>query len=407
MKVLQINTTFQQGSTGKICKGILDQCEAVGIKSYIAYARAPRGQKLEENEITVSSWWNHHIHNRLARMFMSTGAFSFFHTKRFLRKIKQNKPDIIHLHNIHANFINLKLLFHFIKKEKIAIVWTLHDCWAFTGYCTHYSAVHCEKWKSLCSNCPNRYLDPVTLIDRSKAMYRKKKKMFCGIEKMKLVTPSNWLKQEVLNSFLQNYPVQVINNGIDLGLFTPTDSNFREKYQINKEQFIVLGVAHAWGARKGLDAFLELSKRLDKSFKIVLVGTTDEIDQHLPDTIISIHRTQNQKELAEIYSASDLFVNPTIEDNFPTVNIEAIACGTPVLTYETGGSAEIIDNTCGCVVSQGNIEALEKEIIRIRDNRPYSQNSCLQRAQKYDMQLKFAEYIDLYKEILRDRATTS
>ena len=233
-------------------------------------------------------------------------------------------------------------------------------------------------------------------------MHKKKKKMFLGMDTVRIVTPSQWLKKEVEKSFLSNYPINVINNGIDLNLFTPRKSDFREKYGIDDSQFAILGVANVWDNRKGLDAFLELDKRLGDNYKVVLVGTDDEIDKRLPNSVVSIHRTNNAVELAEIYSSADLFVIPTIEDNFPTVNIESLACGTPVLTYDTGGSPEILDDTCGSVVPCGDVDALEREIIRISNDKPFKREDCLKRAQKYNMEHRFKEYVNLYREILDD-----
>ena len=400
MNIVQINTVFPGGSTGKICKGIAESCRENGMDCYVAYAHG-KGQG-GANEIAISSWLDHHVHNRLARMTMAIGQFSYFRTKRFLRKLKKLHPDVLHLHNLHANYINLRLLFRFIKKEKIAVIWTLHDCWSFTGYCAHYGIVQCDKWKTECDQCPNRHSDPATVLDRSRTMFRKKKKLFCGVDQLTVVTPSEWLAGQVRQSYLQDYPIRVINNGIDLRIFKPTCGEFRMKHGIRDDEFVLLGVANVWDRRKGLDVFVELSKRLGSQYRIVLVGTNDRIDSMLPKNVISIHRTQNQTELAEIYSAADLFVNPTLEDTYPTVNMESVACGTPVLTYDTGGSAEMIDETCGSVVAQGDVDALEREIVRICRDKPYSIDACLRRAAGYDMYVRFQEYVDLYREARHD-----
>ena len=226
-------------------------------------------------------------------------------------------------------------------------------------------------------------------------MWSLKKKYFTGINHCILVTPSQWLADLVKQSFLKGYPVKVINNGIDLSVFKPTESGFREKYGLEDVK-IVLGVASGWGKRKGLDVFIELAKRLLDDYRIVLVGTDDNVDKQLPSNIISIHRTQNQKELAEIYTAANVFANPTREDTFPTVNMESLACGTPVVTFRTGGCPEILDETCGSVVDCDDVGALEIEIRRICDEKPYSVEACLARAQKFDMNDRFKEYLDLY-----------
>ena len=235
-------------------------------------------------------------------------------------------------------------------------------------------------------------------LDTSKKMYQLKKEWFCGVENMTIVTPSQWLSDLVKQSFLKDYPVKVINNGIDLSVFKPVESDFREKYGLVDKK-IVLGVSFGWGYRKGLDVFVELAKWLSDDYRIVLVGTDANTDSSLPENIISIHRTDNQTELAKIYTAADVFVIPTREENYPTVNMEAIACGTPVVTFKTGGSPEIVDESCGSVVEVDDGDAMEKEIIRICEEKPYSNSACLERAKTFDMNDRFNEYVELYGEV--------
>ena len=310
--------------------------------------------------------------------------------------LKENHTELIHLHNLHGHFICFPIFFRFIKKHNIPVIWTLHDCWSFTGRCPHFVMMKCDRWKKGCHNClyPGKSY-PQSYIDTSCMMWSLKKKYFTGINHCILVTPSQWLADLVKQSFLKGYPVKVINNGIDLSVFKPTESGFREKYGLEDVK-IVLGVASGWGKRKGLDVFIELAKRLLDDYRIVLVGTDDNVDKQLPSNIISIHRTQNQKELAEIYTAANVFANPTREDTFPTVNMESLACGTPVVTFRTGGCPEILDETCGSVVDCDDVGALEIEIRRICDEKPYSVEACLARAQKFDMNDRFKEYLDLY-----------
>jgi glycosyltransferase involved in cell wall biosynthesis len=228
-------------------------------------------------------------------------------------------------------------------------------------------------------------------------MYRKKQEWFTGVQDLTIVTPSHWLAGLVGESFLKDYPVKVIHNGIDLPVFKPTESDFRKKHHC-EDKFILLGVAFGWGARKGLDVFIDLASRLDDRFQIVLVGTDDNVDKNLPPNIISIHRTQNQTELAEIYTAADLFVNPTREEALGLVNIESLACGTPVVTFQTGGSPECVDPTCGSVVPCDDANALEQEILRIAETKPYSPDACLNKAKEFDMNERFEEYVRLYEE---------
>lgn len=395
MRVLQINTVFPVGSTGKIAAGIQSMCRDKGIECKTAY-RYYEDSALPET-FTTSSWMDCHVHNRIARYTMLQGWFSRRKTKAFLRKVSEYNPDVIHLHNLHGSYINLKLLFSYIKKHNIPVVWTLHDCWAFTGYCPYFTMVNCEKWRSGCHHCPVAKNDRNIIMDTSRYMYHLKKKCFMGVKNLTIVTPSQWLADLAKESFLKEYPIKVIHNGIDLSVFSPVESDFRAKNNIPANKKILLGVAFDWGKRKGLDIFDELATRLDKDkYQIVMVGTSEDIDRQLPADIITIHRTTNQKELAQIYAAADLLVNPTREDNYPTVNMESVACGTPVLTFRTGGSPEMLDITCGSVVECDDIDALEKEIMRICEEEPFSQEACLKRAKTFDMYERFAEYINLY-----------
>lgn len=396
LKVLQINTVYAKGSTGKIAKDLHDLCKKNNIECKTAY-RYAEGAPMEDT-LEVSSWLDCHIHNRLAKYTLLQGCFSWIKTRRFLRKVDRYAPDVIHLHNLHGSYIHLPSLFAYIKKKNIRVIWTLHDCWSFTGYCAHFTMAKCERWKEGCHHCPQLKLYPKPYLDTSRWMYKKKKQWFTGVRDLTLVTPSQWLADLVGQSFLKESPVVIIPNGIDLSVFHPTENEFRKKYGIPDEKKILLGVSFGWGTRKGLDVFIELSKRLDsEEYQIVLVGTNENVDKQIPDSIISIHCTADQKELAEIYTAADLFINPTREDTYPTVNMESIACGTPVLTFGTGGSPEIVDENCGAVVDCDDIDAMEREIIRICDSSPYSQEACIRRAKQFNKIARFEEYIKLYE----------
>ena len=400
MRVLQINTVYGRGSTGKIVAAIQDTCLEQGIECLAAFCYYEKDQPRTEKAIPVSSWLDTHIHNRLALITMLQGCFSAVRTRIFLRRVKAYAPDIIHLHNLHGSYINHRLLFHHLKKAHIPVIWTLHDCWAFTGYCPHFSMCSCEKWQTQCGDCPNRHMYPQTLFDFSRLMFKLKKQWFTGVENLTLVTPSQWLADLTRQSFLKEYPVQVIHNGIDLSVFCPAESDFRRRHGIPDDAHLVLGVAFDWGVRKGLDVFVELAKQLDPSYQIVLVGTDDAIDRELPARILSIHRTQNQQELAEIYAAADVFVNPTREDNFPTVNLEALACGTPVITFRTGGSPEALDDSCGLVVEQEDMDGLLCAILRVCTEHPFSRDACLARAAAFNMAQQFHQYVSLYRHVL-------
>lgn len=394
MKVLQINATYGSGSTGKICYSVAKLMDKENIENLTLYSQ---GELKSENAVKIKNKTYYKIQALKSRVFGNYGFNSSSATKEIIRQIKEYSPDIVHLHNIHGHNVNLKTLFTFFKKNpQIKLFWTFHDCWAFTAYCPHYTMAKCYKWQSECSHCKLRK-EYSWFFDKSKKLFNRKKELFTGLN-LTIVTPSKWLAGEVKKSFMKDYPVKVINNGIDLSVFKPTESDFREKHGIDKDKFLLSGVAFGWGERKGLDVFIELSKRLDKNkYAIVLVGGNAETDKLLPKDIISIHRTQNQTELAEIYSSCDLFVNPTREEVLGLVNIEANACGTPVLTFDSGGSPECINKKSGSVVSCDDINGLIKEIERIRNERPFTEENCILRAEEFDADKKFKEYTELYK----------
>ena len=276
------------------------------------------------------------------------------------------------------------------------MIWTLHDCWSFTGHCAHFDFIGCTKWRTECNKCPQLNEYPRSLIfDRSKEAFNDKRRLFNEINEMIIVTPSTWLKNLVSESFLQNYSVKVINTGIDLDLFKPSKNNFKEERSI-KDKFMILGVANFWGRRKGFNHFIELSKNLRSDEVIVLVGVTNEQIQELPENIIGIKRTNSIKELAEIYSAADVFINPTLEDTFPTTNLEAMACGTPIITFNTGGSPESVYEKTGLVVEKDNLKALidVKENIRGIN---FCERDISDYAQKYSSNNMVNKYWSLYQ----------
>lgn len=404
VRIVQINGGAK-GSTGKIMMGIADVARAQGHEVMCASPITTTNRDAGEDcgYYRIGTFNSRRLNVTLARITGFNGCFAWFETYKLLKKIDEFKPDIIHLHNLHDSYINLSMLFSYIKKHNVPTVWTLHDCWAFTGQCPHFTIVKCDKWKVGCHNCPQYKEYPASLYDNTKKMWQLKKKWFTGVKNMTIVTPSEWLAGLARESYLKQYPIEVINNGIDLNVFKPTHSNFRERYEIPAEKHIILGVSFAWGYRKGLDCFVEIAEKLGEQYQIVLVGTDDEIDKNLPHNIISIHRTQNQKELAEVYSAADVFVMPTREENYPTVNMEAIACGTPVVTFDTGGSPEMLDDKTGIVVKANDIEATKKAIKDICEKKKCNDEEYIVAySKKSDMKKRFAEYIELYANVLEE-----
>lgn len=395
-KILQINTVCGIGSTGRIAKDIGQIIEKENMENYIAYGY---GKSNLPNTIKIGTKLDYYIHNILARLLGMQGRFSYFATKRFLKKIDKIKPDIIHLHNIHGNYINYKLLFKYINKKDIPMIWTLHDCWPFTGKCAYFDYLQCNKWKNDCKKCKNLYEYPKSYIDNSKREYINKRKAFTSVKNMIIITPSKWLCENVKNSFLNKYPVKVINNGIDLTKFKYIENDYKDRFNLSDKK-VILGVASDWNDRKGLKTFIKLSDMLDDKYRIVLVGVSDEQKEQISQKIIKIKRTDGIEELAKLYSMADVFVNPTLEDNFPTTNLEALACGVPVITYKTGGSPEAIDDECGDIVEKDNILELIKSIEKVI-NKKIKKEICINKSKKFNKNDKFLEYIELYKDILK------
>lgn len=364
-----------------------------------AYICAPNGRhhktENEEGYIPIGGRISEDMHIALGRLTGLQGCFSIVATLRFLRKMNRIKPDVIHIHNLHNSYINISILFKYIKRNNIRVVWTLHDCWAFTGHCPHFTVAKCDKWKTGCHDCAEYRNYPKSCFDNSKLMYSIKKKAFTGVKDLTLVAPSKWLADMVKQSFLCEYPIIVIHNGIDLSVFKPTKSQFREKYCCQMKK-ILLGVSLGWRERKGLDIFIQLANHLDDNYQIAMVGTDEEIDKLLPPNVISIHRTHDKKELAEIYTVADVFVNPTREDTFPTVNIEALACGTPVVVFDVCGCAECLDETCGSVLKVDDLQTMVQEIKRICEKKPYESKDCIERAQGFEATEKYTEYLKIY-----------
>lgn len=397
--IVEVNSN-NYASTGNIVLNIAKQARKRGFKVYTCCRKSRVGLRYKyEDQIYIGTWLDRVISERLSTLFGLNGYFNVINTWLFIRKLKKIKPDLIHIHSVCDNYLNINMFFSYIRENHIPVIWTLHDNWAFTGRCAQF---RCEKWREGCGNCPHLEYFPRSLfLDNTAKVWKAREKLYNSINTMTIVTPSKWLSDLVrISLFKENHPIQVINNGINLNIFKPTESDFRKKHGLENKK-IILAVAYFWDAGKGLYAFIELAKRLPRDYQIVMVGTNDETDKLLPDNVISIHRTYNQEELVKIYSCADLFVNPTTDENFPTVNMEAIACGLPVLTYNTGGCAEIIDEHSGSSVPSGDIDALEKEILRICETRPYSRQACIERAAKFNMNDKFDEYVDLYNAKLK------
>lgn len=362
MRVLMINCVSGIRSTGRICTDLAQKFEENGDEVKIAYGRMGEvPEKFKKNSIRIGNDWHTRAHALYTRITDKHGLGSKKATKEFLDWAEKYSPDLLWLHNIHGYYINYEMLFEWIKKHPdMEVKWTLHDCWAFTGHCSHFTFVQCFKWRTACEKCiqKNRY-PASSLVDNSKDNFSRKKRAFTGVKNLSIITPSRWLADIVKQSFLKEYPVEVVYNKIDTTIFQPTPSDFRERFRLTDKK-ILLGVASSWNDRKGLYDFYRLADMLDDRYAIVLVGLSDKQMQKLPKNIIGIKCTNGQKELAEIYTAADVFVNLTYEDTYPTVNLEAQACGTPVITYRTGGSPESVPSEN--VVEVGDVNIVVEKI---------------------------------------------
>jgi len=364
-RVVLINTVCN-GSTGKIMGDIQREYISKEYETLSIYGRRKPFKDL--NCIKVGGFFSFWFHVFLATIFDLQGYGSYFKTKKIIKILRSENPDIIHLHNIHGYYLNYPLLFNFLKNEyKGKLYWTFHDCWPFTGHCAYFTYAKCDKWKKQCYNCPCKKNYPISLcLDNSSKNFLNKKKYFTGLNNLTIITPSDWLNKLVKQSFLKDYEVITVNNRIDHSIFHKTRFDYvLKKYNIPRDKKVLLGVASVWEKRKGHNDFYSLNDKISEDYIIVLVGLTKKQIKKLPSSIIGIERTENQKELAALYSCAKFFINPTYEDNYPTVNLEAISCGTKVIAYDTGGCKEQINQKNGYIVNVGSIS----DIIRIvREN---------------------------------------
>lgn len=398
MRVMQINTVCGSGSVGRIMVDLIHALEAEGDHGMAAFGRREAPFGVNAYRFGTNKDMGIHV---LHTFFRGEHGFaSKRQTEKLIKKIEEYNPDIIHLHNIHGFYLNVERLFEYLKEAKRPVVWTLHDCWSFTGHCAYFDYVGCAKWRTGCESCPQyRKTYPYALFkDNSKRNYCRKKAAFTGGSNLTLVTPSYWLANLVRESYLKEYPVRVIPNGINLDRFHPVESRLREQLGMEKK-FVLLGVASMWEERKGYAYFEALADRLDSSFRIILIGLSKQKLKRLHPKIHGVMRTESVEELAKYYSMADVYVNPTLEDNFPTTNLEALACGTPVITFATGGSVEAVDEKTGRIVPKGDTEGLLRAVEELRREPPDGQ-ACLNRAKEYDKDHRFREYLSLYRELL-------
>lgn len=400
--LLQINSVANTGSTGRIAEGIGQTAIKAGWKSFIAYGRYANPS--QSDLIKIGNKWDVYNHVLQTRLFDRHGLASKSATKKFIQQIEEIKPDIIHLHNIHGYYLNYPILFEYLSKTNIPVVWTLHDCWSFTGHCAHWAFTGCDKWETGCNRCIQQKSYPSSwFIDRSEQNYKDKRDAFTSFPNITFVPVSDWLGNFIPNTFMKDYPVYRIYNGIDLSVFQPRNNKKEvfQQYQIATKH-CVLAVTNVWTVSKGYNDLKKISTLLGDDYTLVMVGVNEKQQKELPANIKGILRTENIIQLADLYAATDVFVNPTYADSFPTTNLEALACGTPVITYRTGGSPEAISPETGFVVEQGDIQGMVIAIEKIcQEGKSTYSKACRDRAVRYfNKEERFQEYINLYNQIL-------
>lgn len=357
MKVLMINSVCGIRSTGRICTDLADTLTSEGHEVKIAYGRETVPEQYQHYAVRIGNTIDLQSHALKTRLWDNHGFASKKATLDFLEWADTYDPDLLWLHNLHGYYLNVEILFNWIKQRpQMQVKWTLHDCWAFTGHCTYFTMVHCDRWKEHCRTCPQKKDYPSSYgKDNSYLNFERKRSAFTGVKQMTLITPSQWLADLVKQSFLGEYPVEVRYNTVNTDIFKPTYGDFKEQYGLQNKRMI-LGVASVWSARKGLQDFIKLAEMLDERYAIVLVGLDEKQKAHIPANILAVPNVTRVEELAEIYTAADVLFNPTYEDNYPTVNLEAEACGTPVITYRTGGAPETIHRKDSTVIDVGHYE---------------------------------------------------
>lgn len=399
MKVLQINAVYGFKSTGVIVKDIEDTLINNGHTSFVTYQTAINPT---ENSYKVGNTLDYKLHAVYARLFGKQAYASKSATKDLINYIKSISPDIVHFHNLHSNYINFNMLCDYLAKEKISVVITMHDCWFFTGKCTHYAAVGCDKWQTTCGNCPqNKKEQPSLFFDNTARVLRDKTDHLNRLDNLTLVGCSKWIAGEARKSLIKNADIEVIYNGVDTDVFTPHESDFRLKHNLGNS-FVIMGMANKWCLPENREAVRQIIAN-NKTAKIVVVGCNQAQSDgfKLYDNVLCIGYVNGRQELSDIYSASDVFVNLTHEDTLPTVNMESICCGTPVITYNCCGSPELIDADSGIIVTENDVEGLVSAIRQLKE-KPL-QFDVREKHIKFDKNICYNKYLDIYNALLQQK----
>lgn len=399
MKVMQINAVYGVGSTGVIVEDLHNLCLQNGIDSYVSYSTTNIKTEDIKNGYIIGSNTGKKIHAILSRLGGKQAYFSSFATKNLIKHIKNIKPDIVHLHNLHSNYINMNMLLDYLGKNDIETIITLHDCWFYTGGCFHYTAAGCGKWLESCGNCPKKMGDtPALLKDNSAKILSDRKKYFSAIKNLTVVGVSKWIEDEACKTFLKDANTCYIHNGIDTSFFKPTPSDFRSKYGL-ENKFLILAPANKWLNPVNKDTFDYFTNNLPDDCVIVMLGCTESQKINLPKNVFALDYIKDREELRKVYSACDVFVNCTREESFSLINVEPQACGTPVVTYRNTGAQETVDNKCSFSVETGNYTQLLTTVLHIKEKGKDSfTQACIEWVQcRFDRDQNYKKYIELYK----------
>lgn len=402
LKLLQINVAANWGSHGRIAEEIGLEAMAQGWESYIAYGRYANPSK--SHIVKIGDLFDHCLHGAQSLLLDRHGLASCGPTKKLIKEIEQIKPDLIHLHNIHGFYLNYPILFRYLSTVDIPVVWTLHDCWAFTGHCAWPIHGHCDRFQEQCCHCPlqSKGYPKSFLLDRSRSNFKLKKRYFRSLQDLHLVTVSRWLEQQVRLSFMQDMDIRTIYNGLDTEVFRPSGT---PPTSVTDGHPLVLGVCNAWYDWKGLDDMAALREILPDDYEVMVVGVNEDQMHRLPEGITCIRRTDSVSQLAEIYSQADVFVNPSKVESFGMTTAEALSCGTPSIVYDTSACPEVVDNLTGRVVPLGDVNALAKAVMEICSlpGREAMRQACRERAIRlFNRQDRYKEYLQLYNEVLQN-----
>ena len=401
MRIFQLNTVCGIKSTGRIAVEIGRLVEKDGGQCMIGCGANDVPPEAEHMAYKTLSVPHRRLYSLITKLFDADTRFNASGTRKLIREIERFAPNVIHLHNIHGGYLHAGVLFRYLQKKNIPVVWTLHDCWPFTGHCAYFDYSGCEKWKTRCHHCPQQRSYPVCIgLDNSKGNHARKRRLFTSLDNLTMVTPCEWMKEPLGQSYMGKYPVRTIYNGVDLSSFRPVESNIRRRYGLEDGR-LVLAVASDWDERKGLRYLVEAAAKLGKDYHFVIIGLSSAQVAELPEGMTGIEHTANVQELVEWYSAADCLANPSMEDNMPMVNLEALACGTPVVTFRTGGCPEAVDEGTGIVVDKADVDGLCDTIRRMTPKTEACKAACLKRSERFSAASTFENYLALYRELCR------